>query len=520
MMDGYSEIENEIWHVNYDELLIAGSYENVYLYGCGRYGRFALDFYGDNGISVDGFIVSDGERSGKNVCGLSVFELGEEQIRNANKEKTVVVICSGGGFSDAMKNNALKSGFKNIVILKVGLICPIPRESDSVSEQDVFSDMEDGILRLRITNRCPGRCDFCGQLSWSKEEQNLEMDPEWYMNYLKPLYPKLSQILITGGDAFSAKESYRYMDFISSEYPGITIMTESNGIPFDEKYQRMAMENLFSTHFSVNASNVETFKKGCWSGTGGERAYTIIRKNIADYLNLLKDNDRLEFAPNVSMVINSRTCDDVVDFIKMCLEGNLSYVAFYFDYTENDMSGNYFRNPEIMRDTLRSLMEIEKLLKGRFYIAYRLWVPLKELPLMEKQVTGINTQELIRKYADLWELSTGRNTVEEHRKRNIIRSQNKKRELTWNQDFSSTICAEDIHGRILCRNAWKMIDLYPSGRLDFCGWHVPILFLQDHIKNGLVDWDEIINSEMFRRYRAMMIDGDYSGCMDCCPVIK
>ena len=58
----------------------------------------------------------------KNVCGLPVFELGEEQIRNANKEKTIVVICSGGGFSDVMKNNALKSGFMSIVVLKVGLV--------------------------------------------------------------------------------------------------------------------------------------------------------------------------------------------------------------------------------------------------------------------------------------------------------------------------------------------------------------------------------------------------------------
>ena len=59
---------------------------------------------------------------------------------------------------------------------------------------------------------------------------------------------------------------------------------------------------------------------------------------------MLQQYNRIEFAPNISMVINSQTADDVVDFVKMALKMSTSYVMFFFDYQENDMSGEYFSN--------------------------------------------------------------------------------------------------------------------------------------------------------------------------------
>ena len=161
------------------------------------------------------------------------------------------------------------------ILMKASLICPVPDENECTDEE-LFSDLEGGILRLRITNRCPGRCDFCGQLAWSEEERNREMDPRWYFEYLKPIYNKLAQILITGGDAFYSKHSYEYMQFLCNDYPHINIITESDGLTFNEKYRQLAMENLFMTHFSLNASNEDTFIKGCWTSVGGGRG-------ISDY---------------------------------------------------------------------------------------------------------------------------------------------------------------------------------------------------------------------------------------------
>ena len=113
------------------------------------------------------------------------------------------------------------------------------------------------------------------------------------------------------------------------------------------------------------------------------------------------------------MVINSRTYEDVIPFVKMCLEMKLRSVNLYFDYSENDMSGNYFKHPEIMRDVLRTLVEMEKLFEGVFVISFRLWVPLLELPAMENLIKSTSIEELKSKYSELWELSEGRNVIEE-----------------------------------------------------------------------------------------------------------
>lgn len=119
-----------------------------------------------------------------------------------------------------------------------------------LKEQSLLeSDMDGGLLLVRITNMCPGKCRFCGLLSWSEEERHQSMDPKWLYDYLRPLYERVDEIAITGGDPFVASESYNYMKFLSDNYPQVTIITESNGLPFGKKFQKLAADNLFLTHF-------------------------------------------------------------------------------------------------------------------------------------------------------------------------------------------------------------------------------------------------------------------------------
>ena len=235
---------------------------------------------------------------------------------------------------------------------------------------------------------------------------------------------------------------------------------------------------------------------------------------------MLQQYNRIEFAPNISMVINSQTADDVVDFVKMALKMSTSYVMFFFDYQENDMSGEYFSNQYLMRNVLRQLLEIELLLKDKFYIQFRLWVPLKELDLAEASMSNISMSELEEKYKDIIKLARGRSIKKEHDKRNLLRKENGKKELTFKEDYSLTLRTENINNKKVCASGWNMLDFYPNGRLDFCGWHVPTLYFPDYIKNDKVDWNEIINSEEFQVYRTNMLAGDYSGCMSCCPIIR
>jgi GT2 family glycosyltransferase/pyruvate-formate lyase-activating enzyme len=378
--------------------------------------------------------------------------------------------------------------------------------------------IENGLLRLRITNRCNGRCRYCGLRGWSQEEQRQEMDPKWYYEYCKPLYEKLNIVLVTGGDAYVARESYNYMEFLSKNYPQITIATESNGIAFSKKFRELACENLFKAHFSINASNAETFLKGCWEGPNGDIAYEKSLENIRAYVALLKGKDRLCFAPSLSMVINKDTAHDVVDFARLALSLHAFSVNYYFDYTENDMESPNFGNPETSRPALKRLMEIERVLAGKVHIYFRLWIPHEEPGRLQADVEATPINELREKYRDFLELAKNRSMIEEFKERDRIRREYGKRLLTMEEDYSPTIRMTDIGGKSVCFAAWSELDLYPNGRIDFCGWYRPTLNIKNFIKNDTLDWNDILNSDDYKICRRNILNDNFQGCMSSCPM--
>lgn len=382
------------------------------------------------------------------------------------------------------------------------------------------SDMDGGLLRVRITNKCPGKCRYCGLLSWSVEERRQSMDPKWLYDYLKPLYESVDEILLTGGDPYVAPESYNYMRFLSDNYPQTTIITESNGLPFGKKYQKLAAENLFLTHFSLNASNEDVFCRGCWPGEEGRSAYRKIMGNITEYIDLLENNGIMDFAPDYSMVINKDTADDVADFVAKVLDLGCASINMYFDYTESSMSDDYFGEPDTSRRALITLLELETLLKNKVHLGFRLWVPLKELELAEKNGYEHDVAVLEKKYEVIHKLSQGRSAIEENERRNKIRRARGKKTLCLEKELSPTLRKIEVGGKRVCFAPWKEIDIYPNGRIDFCGWIAETLNIHDFIYDEKVDWERLLNSPEYKNARQGVLEGKYSGCMECCPMIS
>ena len=380
------------------------------------------------------------------------------------------------------------------------------------------TDMEGGILRIRITNACNAKCRYCGVRNTFGEEKEHAMDPRWYYEYCKPLYEKIHIVLITGGDAFVARESYNYMKFMSENYPAITLLTESNGIAFDERFRRLAADNLFKTHFSVNASTAEIFDRSCWEGSGGDIVYPKFMGNIDAYLELLKEEGKLCFAPSMSMVINHDNYGDVRDFTRMALRHHSWYTCFFFDYSENDMNSDYFGRPEEMRPVLKEMMEIERVLAGRIMFYFRLWIPGKEAEPLQEEVEAEPMEELRERYRDLLELSEGRSVEGEYRERNAWRRRMGKKELEFGEDFAPTVRLEEREGRRMCFAPWGELDLYPDGRLDFCGWFERTLDLHDFLADGKVDWEAALNSYEYMAARKRILCGNFRGCQVCCPM--
>lgn len=386
---------------------------------------------------------------------------------------------------------------------------------------DCKTDLSGGLLRIRITNACNAKCRYCGVRLGFGEEVNHAMEPSWYYELCKPLYEKISIVLITGGDAFFAKESYNYMKFLSENFPKVTIMTESNGIAFNEKFQNLSCENLFKAHFSINASNAETFAKSCWDSDDGETAkkmFPLIIRNIKSYLAKLDAENKICFAPDLSMVINKDNTDDILNFVELALELHAGFLVFFFDYTENDMNSDYFTNPEITRPAMKTLMELERVLAKKILIYFRLWVPVKEAESLQQEVEEIPIDELNKKYEKILKLAENRNILEEWKERNKIRRAVGKNELSIVDDFSPTLHLKQDSEKEICFAPWNEIDLYPDGRMDFCGWFEPTHNIKNFIENDSVDWNKILNSYPYVAARKRILREDFRGCQICCPM--
>ena len=135
------------------------------------------------------------------------------------------------------------------------------------------------------------------------------------------------------------------------------------------------------------------------------------------------------------MVINKDNVDDIENFVELALKMKAGFVVFFFDYTENDMSSEYFSNPELNRPALKTLMELERVLAENFIIYFRLWIPTKEAALIQQEVEATPIDELNRKYEKILKLAEGRNVIDEFNQRNKIRRECGKNELVMIDDL-------------------------------------------------------------------------------------
>lgn len=85
------------------------------------------------------------------------------------------------------------------------------------------------------------------------------------------------------------------------------------------------------------------------------------------------------------------------------------------------MEADYFTHPEIFGPVLQKLLEIDHVLKNRVLLFFRLWVPLKEIELLESSVKQYSISELRERYCRIDELSMDRSIQGEFEERNRIR---------------------------------------------------------------------------------------------------
>jgi len=388
---------------------------------------------------------------------------------------------------------------------------------------DYLSDLEGGFLRMRLSHKCNCVCEFCYQQHWNDEEQNAEMDPKWIYEYCKPLYSRVKTVFVGGGELTVAKEGYNFCKFLAENYPQTNVLTESNGLLYNEKWQELAVNNLFSAHFSLNAACGETYEEAVWK-EGGGKAYQKISTNIKNLTNKYISNGLSAFAPSVSMVVNSKSAKDIYNFIKLALEWRLRGILFYFDHREGSYGGQGFTHPETIEPVLKQLMEIERVLSKKFFIYFRLWLPLNSSQRLQDEVENIPIDVLRKKYEELLFLAKDRDIIKEYEERQKLRRERNKKTYTLDEDIYPTLHKKNIINEKkekvnVCAIAWHGLDLFATGRLDICAWlNQPLLNIKECIIDEKVDWVKVINNKTCQNLRKNMLQNDFSYCMDCCPL--
>lgn len=379
----------------------------------------------------------------------------------------------------------------------------------------------DLILHLGFNANCNCRCKFCSQGDQRFIKKEL-IDQDLLYKHLLPLYPKTKFLIPTQGEITCVSEGYDYLKWIDENYPQINIVIESNGIAFNEKWQDLAVKNLMNVHFSVNAISNETFLRTVWGDVGGEKVFEKIEKNITSYIQKLKDKGLDSFIPSVSCVLNSTNYHETVQFVEKMLEWGANKINLYFDTRENDVRGKgIIKDKDGFMFAINSLIELEKLLSGKVYLDFKLFMPYDDVESVEKRVETISLDELKNKYPKIYELSKDKNYNNLHKVRNEIRiSKNKfiftpeeEEHITWSNGCKS--------GKQVCLEPWKHIRIRTNGFINVCSWrgYSEEFKIQDFIKNGKINWNNVFNGAHYKKLRKNFLNGCYAGCMHNCPGI-
>lgn len=374
---------------------------------------------------------------------------------------------------------------------------------------------DDLTLQLSFNNYCNCKCKFCFESIAKTKEERAVIPEKWLYDDLVTLYPKTANIVTTYGEITCCKEGYEFLNYIHKNYPHINNFIETNGITFDEKWAELASENLMRVHFSINAINEEYFKKTVWDKDG---VYPVIQKNFNNYVSMLERKNLSAFKPSVSCVISSVNYDTIVEFVRQYVNKGTQVIVFYFETEENETLANNAAKSTAVEDALITLIELEKLLKGKVQLYFRLFSPTNNLNKYDDIVAQTKVEDLQRKYPDIYEITKDWDLKKLYLEKDKIRREKGKRAYSYYEEVTNVCYHQgNVCGNIICTNPWKNIRIRPNGAFDVCSWRSHRQNLKKYIKNNKIDFEAVFNSYFYRKLRKDFQKKRYNGCMPNCP---
>lgn len=398
----------------------------------------------------------------------------------------------------------------------------LPDTLDNPDAPELLSLIDGGHLHLQITSRCNMRCSFCYQKNWDIERQSApDMPEKWIYDYCRPLYEKVQEINVFGGEITAIPEGFRVVSFLAENYPAVTLHLESNGLAFNEKWQEFAIKNLMYVSFSVNAATPETFARAIWP-QGGVRAFEKVHANIDSYVNKLREAGLSAFSPVITMVVSPETAHEIRAFVAMGLKWGCRRIHLLM----NQRFSRCVELEPVMGWAMLEMLKMERVLAGGVRLDVKLFLPEAPAASMQAEVDAMPMQKLREEYADLLELARGRDEEREHAERMAARKARGKKPVEKNLEIMTScgcyyadMPAECVN-RCVCAPPWKSLSVSNDGMLVQCPWNYKYKAnLQSFLTENGIDWNNVLNGHEFRLMRRNILAGDYSGCMEGCPYL-
>jgi len=386
-----------------------------------------------------------------------------------------------------------------------------------MNDKSLYEELPDNVsLILGFNNDCNCHCKFCflGKHISRDNSHRLVMPKKWLYEYMLPLYEKTATLDPVFGEITACNEGYEYLSFLNEKYHHINLFTRTNGIVFNDKWSKLAVNSLMRVHFSINAINEEYYKKTVYDKDG---IYLTVQKNFNHYLELLKEHNLFAFKPSVSMVINPKNFETVREFIKQYVSKGIQVIYILFDVTEFGYR-NFAPETEEVKDVLITLLELEKVLVGKVAIMlHRLYAPTNNMDKYDEIVNNKNIDELKEKYSDILDLTSDFPSIKELKnQRNRLRKEYGKKELVMCEDVTGYYSPHYYMGKTICGTPYNAINIHPTGYFSACNYLPMREKITSYIKDDKIDWNEVFNSFHFRNLRYNFRNGVYSECLPNC----
>ena len=202
----------------------------------------------------------------------------------------------------------------------------------------------------------------------------------------------------------------------------------------------------------------------------------------------------------------------------MYVKKGIQSIIIFFDLIENHVWANEKTDKNIVEETVIKLIEMERVLKGKVAIGWRLFIPTNNVAELDAKVNSIDINELNAKYSELLELAKDMDLDKLFEEKTEIRQKYGKRPYSYYEELTNVCYHQHIYNHSsICSNAWSHLRLTYDGDFTVCPWRPYEQNLKDYIKNDKIDWNKFFNSFYYRNLRKNFKESCYSGCMPNCP---